>query len=388
MSRPFNRWRFALIGALGLLASSLSAQAEEFCVSSASELFSALITAAYNDTDDRILLVQGTYTGNFLYSSRTAYDLEILGGYDSGCATRTQDPASTVLDGDDTGTVLILIARELAASFNIDGITLQNGARSVGDGHGGGLRVETAGSVSLGHSVIAKNTASENGGGVYILSSQITLDSSVFTENTAKIGGGGLLYASRVNLTGNRFANNTISYRNGGGVYISGAPSILGKTVTLDGNEFLENLSPTVGGGAYFTGFDTANLTENSFTDNTGSGTYLDSIGTAILTGNSFTNNRTLSGSYDDGGGAYVKATNATLTQNSFTGNISVGAGGGLYLYEYPKETLIKYRLLFVNTESALFHKHFVFSGYVMSVSRSIQWPVRPISATCRSSYH
>ncbi|MTW19738.1 hypothetical protein, partial [Allochromatium palmeri] len=52
------------------------------------------------------------------------------------------------------------------------------------------------------------------------------------------------------------------------------------------------------------------------------------------------------------------------------------------------KETLIKYRLLFVNTESALFHKHFVFSGYVMSVSRSIQWPVRPISATCRSSYH
>ncbi|WP_222930812.1 hypothetical protein, partial [Allochromatium palmeri] len=52
------------------------------------------------------------------------------------------------------------------------------------------------------------------------------------------------------------------------------------------------------------------------------------------------------------------------------------------------RETLIKYRLLFVNTESALFHKHFVFSGYVMSVSRSIQWPVRPISATCRSSYH
>ncbi|MTW22406.1 right-handed parallel beta-helix repeat-containing protein [Allochromatium palmeri] len=339
MFRPFPRWPLALIGALGLLASSLPTQADDFCVHSATELQNALSLAAFNQTDDRILLVQGTYNGNFLYTSTTPYDLEVLGGYVSGCGSRVQDPANTVLDGGGTSTVLILIARELAAKFNIDGLKLQNGVRAAGDKHGGGLRVETAGSFSLGHSVIANNSASENGGGVYILSSQVTLDSNVFTENTAKSGGGGYVYANRVDLTGNRFANNTINSQNGGGIYLS-APYNAVTTVTLDRNEFLENSSPRVGGGAYLYYFDTVYLTENSFTNNTGGGVSMYSIGTTTMTENSFANNR-IASSYH-GGGAHVEAANATLTQNSFTGNISAYHAGGLYLSGSNSATLNK----------------------------------------------
>ena len=41
----------------------------EFCVNNATDLQSALTIAASNSADDTIKVVQGTYTGNFTYTS-------------------------------------------------------------------------------------------------------------------------------------------------------------------------------------------------------------------------------------------------------------------------------------------------------------------------------
>ena len=58
--------------------------------------------------DDTIKLVQGTYTDTFIFSSMEEHSLTLLGGYTAGCAARVINPANTILDGDNTGPVLVL----------------------------------------------------------------------------------------------------------------------------------------------------------------------------------------------------------------------------------------------------------------------------------------
>ncbi|MDQ1240632.1 MAG: hypothetical protein QG577_2818, partial [Thermodesulfobacteriota bacterium] len=59
-----------------------------FCVTTGTELQTALTTAASNGEDDTIKIVQGTYTGNFVYAFSEANNLTVEGGYTSSCATR------------------------------------------------------------------------------------------------------------------------------------------------------------------------------------------------------------------------------------------------------------------------------------------------------------
>ena len=97
-----------------------------FCVINENELQSSLTTAASNNEDDLIQIVQGTYIGNFVYASEESGNLTIEGGYTEGCVTRQLDPANTVLDGGGLDSVLIL-ASQGSADFFIEGLTLKNG---------------------------------------------------------------------------------------------------------------------------------------------------------------------------------------------------------------------------------------------------------------------
>ena len=138
-----------------------------FCVDSAAELQTALTTATSNGEDDTIQIVQGTYSGNFIYASTEAYGVSVEGGYASGCVSREVDPANTVLDGNATGNVLVLSSPDQAVKFVVDGLTFQNGNAS---GPGGGLFTLTNdGEVTLTNNIISGNVAgsSGNGGGVY-----------------------------------------------------------------------------------------------------------------------------------------------------------------------------------------------------------------------------
>jgi len=97
-----------------------------FCVSTPSELQSALTTAESNGQDDIIRIVQGTYHGNFVYASTEPYGVTIEGGYNLGCVSRVVNPDNTVLDGNGSGRVLYLLASNIG-SFVVDSLTIRNG---------------------------------------------------------------------------------------------------------------------------------------------------------------------------------------------------------------------------------------------------------------------
>jgi hypothetical protein len=128
-------------------------QADTFCVSNASELQSALTTAATNSQSDTIKVVQGTYNGNFIFSSAESYSLVIKGGYFSDCTSRNLDPNNTVFDGGNQNTVLVLVSNE-EVDFFVEGITVQNGQR---DGSGPGMFIITTGMVDLNQNIVKNN---------------------------------------------------------------------------------------------------------------------------------------------------------------------------------------------------------------------------------------
>ena len=74
------------------------AWAADFCVSTATELQNALTAAQTNGEDDVIKVVQGTYTGNFTYTSDQGNSITLEGGYTAVCASRVVNPVNTLLD--------------------------------------------------------------------------------------------------------------------------------------------------------------------------------------------------------------------------------------------------------------------------------------------------
>ncbi len=186
-----------LMAALLLLGIAQPALAEVFCVATAVDLQNALIRVAANGQDDEVRIVQGTYVGNFVYASTEA--LSVLGGYTTGCADRTLDPVNTILDGNQTGTVLRLSDWTSAAEFVVEGLTLRKGTS-------GGL-IAVGGEVLVANNFISGNTASPRGGGVYLEVTTATLTNNNISDNTASAAsssskyskssyGGGVLLAA------------------------------------------------------------------------------------------------------------------------------------------------------------------------------------------------
>jgi hypothetical protein len=292
--------------ALSMLGIANTAYAEVFCVDTAEKLQTALTTAASNNQGDEVRIVQGTYVGNFIYATTTeAYDLAVSGGYTPGCASQDLDPANTILDGNQAGTVLVLAAEVPSVHLRVTGLTLRNGKYA---GNGGGLyaAVGDAGTVSIEANTIKDNTASfSRGGGVYVYALEGT-----------------------VALTSNRIEGNA-SGDYGGGVHVSSP----GGTVALTNNTIVSNTS-SLGGGVCFEYGSTAFLKRNLFEGNIGGGVYLkDLTRSAILEDNRFEGN--IGNSF---GGLYVSVINVsresvTAINNQIEGNISHGDGGGVYLY-------------------------------------------------------
>jgi len=356
IKRHFLKGFIVCISLLSLFLIPTSSLGATFCVTNATELQAALTTAENNGEDNTIQIVQGTYNGNFTYASTEAYSLTVVGGYTEDCASRTIDPANTILDGGGTDTVLVLVSQS-AANFSIEGITLQSGNASTVDS-GGGLYVKTGGNVTLTNNTFTGNTASSQGGGLYVYwvysasdtRGIITLNNNTLTENTAGTGGGAYVSGANTTLTNNTFTGNT-----GSGAYVSGRDNC-----TLTTNTFAGNTTIYSGGGVYVSSM--ATLRNNTFTDNiaginagaafirqqrftpgstldnnifigntasnSGGGIYVEGYsgfgGSAILTGNTFTDNTATNG---NGGGV---CGGGPLTNNTFTGNTANnGSGGG-----------------------------------------------------------
>ena len=128
-----NNENISFISALVItLLLPVYSHADNFCVSDATGLQTALTTASGNGEDDTIQIVQGTYVGSFIYASTEAFSLTVEGGYTGSCASRVVDPANTVLDANETGSVLVFSTPDTNANLEVDGLTLQNGVAGMG----------------------------------------------------------------------------------------------------------------------------------------------------------------------------------------------------------------------------------------------------------------
>ncbi|MCF8082935.1 MAG: right-handed parallel beta-helix repeat-containing protein [Deltaproteobacteria bacterium] len=340
-------------------------QAATFCVSDATGLHDALTQAAGNGEDDIIRVQQGTYVGNFVYTSHKSNSLTLQGGYTAGCTSRTIEPTNTILDGNAAGNVLV-ISTDKTTPVKIEGLTFQNGIASQSNTDGGALYFKASGGdLQVDRCVFVGNSASEDGGGVYAYADSgaltLTFTYNTFTENSASSEGGGVYgFASQgaltLTLTNNTFMRNSAWVTNGGGVYAHAFDgrftlvnnSFLGNsvvnsgaggglcavtsngTLTLTNNTFVEN-SASYGGGVYAFAWSSMNFTSNTISNNSandGGGVYADGCSTGSFANNAICGN----GAGDLGGGIYSSIGTVTLSNNTISGN-GAKYGGGVYTY-------------------------------------------------------
>lgn len=349
------------------LVSAVPGNAKVYCISSSDDLLLRLYDAAVSEEDDVIKITQGTYYGNFVYSSSNLSDLTIEGGYLSvaaPCDQRVVDPAATVLDGSDTTRTLTMVSSAIngSANFSVDALTMQNGKES----YAGGLYAKTEdGAITVTRSIIRNNYLA----GAYLASDgDITVTDTTISGNDS---GGGMdihsisSYAqSTIQLVRNSFTGNRSSL-NGGGLYLSAANS----TVTINNNVFSGNIADSGRGGAVMLSARDVLIEDNAINGNEGGGLVLmpggwSSIQSSVTVRNNRITNNTdgpgirtwesstpdsfhvyvaiinnviagnAAGHYSLGGGISLigsrPAQQTYIVNNTITGNISPGNGGGL----------------------------------------------------------
>jgi len=316
--------------------------AATFCVSTSEELQSALTIAETNGQNDVIQIVQGTYSGNFIYTSTEAYELKILGGYTRDCLpdfhfrNRMLDPKNTVLDAGSQGSVLVLSTPNVAVDYFLEGFTLRNGY--VVGTQGGGLYVNTnGGNLTLRYCIISDNF----GGGVEIENAQsLILRSNVVANNISNYSGGGVSITAdssqNATVAGNEITNNQ-SNDDGGGVRIYGSF----QSIDFSKNIIAENTTKKLGAGVLIaTQVGEINFSNNIIQNNVSSNPDISALGGGIMIyrGNwtmaNLVNNTIVQNSSFGGGGVSIQLeSNAVVNvyNNLIWGNIA-NQGADVYI--------------------------------------------------------
>ncbi len=196
------------------------------------------------------------------------------------------------LDGEKNGTTLSI---KTAVPIKITKLKITNGKAS---GNGGGISV-VSGNLTLASGVLlCGNESAQNGGGVWNSASTLTIDGAVISGNTANQHGGGIYNCSDATLvfiSGAITRNEAAKY--GGGVYNANAFTMSGGTIR-----------------------------ENKASEGAGVNTAGDANGTFSMSGGSISNNTAT----EKGGGIYSAGT-LTITDSTISGNKAKN-GAGIYI--------------------------------------------------------
>ena len=184
--------------------------------------------------------------------------------------------------------------------------------------------------VLLSGPTIKFNSASANGGGVYLVNNNTTLRTNVklsagsIQNNTAGVSGGGI-YCKKgaeladptknvIKFNGGTISNNTATSGSGGGIYIEGLNVVSDDDVT--GISVFANTSSINGGGICVVG---SNADPIAFTVSNG----------VIGGGNENQKNQSTTGA-----GLYIKNGNLTVNGGYIEGNVSSSHGAGIAAYK------------------------------------------------------
>lgn len=172
------------------------------------------------------------------------------------------------------------------------------------------------------------NTSSTGGGGVYCETPMSVVTNCTFIDNVSGDHGGGLVCASTVGaIMDCAFTNNTSGNR-GGGLLCGG------KVGTISGCVFKGNTANGIGGGLRTNG-NVERIVGCKFLDNTAAGYGGGcSCGPASFFGVEdceFTSNKVNVATDSYGGGLSTIASVSRISGSTFTGNLSLKDGGGLF---------------------------------------------------------
>ena len=195
-----------------------------------------------------------------------------------------------------------VLALTTGYSISSDIIIEGQGATLEGDGTFRLFAVSNGASLTLQSLTLSKGNSSGDGGAIKVNGATLTLNNSVVKDSAADGSGGGI-YAnnSDVTLTNSAISNNALDENgsgDGGGMYFSGSGS---KTLTIDRSGLDNNSAPGDGGGLFI------------------------NAGSATISNSTFGENSAVG----DGGGIYNNG-DATVTHITASNN-TAASGGGLY---------------------------------------------------------
>lgn len=238
----------------------------------------------------------------------------------------------------------------ISISFDINGAAIRNNTASV---DGGGVYMTKQNnaiyptSINLNYGEVDNNQAVHYGGGIYVEGGvavnvgSASSDSLKIIRNTAVAGGGVYVMQSNVYVTdgyiGLENKSNISTGGNGGGIYINQG------NLVMTGGDISYNQAKQHGGGIYIASgsvtMDNGTISSNEAQEGFGGGLYLGS-GSMNVSGNNsaFIANH----SYDQGGGIHLESGTFTMTggtiggttvEGNYTDSINnQGKGGGLYV--------------------------------------------------------
>ncbi len=214
----------------------------------------------------------------------------------------------------------VYVAKNAAATFSGEASVDANMATT-----GAGLYL--LGNANVADTSISGNTATENGGGVYVssTSTKSTFTNATIANNSAENGAGAYL-AGKATFSGGKISGNAAT-TNGAGLYVLKG----GKATLIDDVLVAENTASKFGAGLYLAGnavVDVATFDGN--TAKRGGGVYVESTGNADFTDATIANNKA-----ENGAGLYVqKPTKAKFVGGEISGNYATNYGGGVYVID------------------------------------------------------
>ncbi len=302
---------------------------------------------------DRVIVADGTYTGDWNDGLRRNKNLELRGKKIT--VESENGPGNCVIECHGVGRGFNIHEGEDSYTV-IKGFTIKGGKTS-----GGGFYIENA-SPTIINNVITNNKGSY-GGGIYCKNASPRIRDNTITGNTADGHSGGGIYCcegSSPLISGNTITGNfaLVEARGAGICCVDSSPEIVNNTIENNeansitigkgtgGGIYCYNFSATIknntissnkaryGGGIWCGGASSSNavITENTVDHNTavvhGGGMCIQSASPTV-TWNVFTNN---SVSNDYGGGMVImnEGANPTISHNIVTGNSSSCVGGGI----------------------------------------------------------
>jgi len=213
---------------IGTWVISINLSAEDFCVTTSQELYTALFTAGVNNQSDHIKIKEGNYIApvqkwQYLELVTESFDLKITGGwtqfFDNPCGQNLRgSPLNTTLDGNMQGRVLN-ISPSTDTKIEISGISFNNGFLDQPGDNGGGVKIESDN--DLDHEVIIENCAfiGNNAFGVGGLlirdTDKAVIRNNLFILNTA-VSGRIAMAIDGSNKYGFHITNNTFMFNEGG----------------------------------------------------------------------------------------------------------------------------------------------------------------------------